>query len=128
MTLAESTGAFGGALLWDTYIAFAQTEDQLASKPPASLQLHVALHLANLGIVQTYSKKMRDEFKDDASMVAFLDKMDEAGAAVKAQGEAIQACLKSGPSGLAAVKKKHATAKTLLVSLLSLPDEGKNMP
>jgi hypothetical protein len=128
MALAESTGAFGGALLWDIYLSFVQTEKQLSKGSDAALPLHVALHLANLGIVQTYDKKMRDEFTDDASMLGFLLKMDEAQAAVKAQGEALQACLKSGPSGLAAVKEKHAAAKALLVSLLSLPDGGKNMP
>jgi hypothetical protein len=128
MALAESTGAYGGALLFECYLGLAQAEQQVVKSKDAVPPVFVALHLADLGIVKTYDEKLRVQFKDDASFIGFLDKMKEAAIAIHAQGEALQAYMNGSSASIDAVRKKHAAAKKLLVPLLSLPDDGKTIP
>lgn len=128
VTLAESTGAFGGALLWSTYLGFVQTEQQLNAAPKSVQPINLALHMANLGTVEKYIEKLRGEFKSDQSMLEFLNSMAETTDAVKAQGSSLQDCLKNGPKGLDDVKEKHTAAKAALVKLLGMQEAAAKLP
>jgi hypothetical protein len=95
-----------------------------AGAAPAIATATLKRHLRTLNILENYDKKLRVTFSDDESFIDFLDDTKGVISALREQGEALALYLRNPSKGnLTPLRKKHDTARTLLLKVLQIKGE-----